>query len=438
MAARGAEKGTGGNSKSNIHRYSGVGSSIDIAAMEQQHTKEHGNIGLTVELTVEELDRLHLVIQAPSGGLVDDPPIAIGEHILRCLIGEELEMAREQGRPNGVPSSHRWNLMQNGLITVADAERILRRYLEEELTMAKQELDGDDHDASEDVASKLSKMSLAPSSPSRAPGISLASESNEAADALKDSSYLKELSYQKLRSTTVLLEPGKDTVDQASPAINANSSNAGDASSIADSQNDQQSQTSRCSSVNQPGIAADSANEKERLHDLHIADCSDTHFYLLQPFEHATIAACTDCTIVLGAVAGLLHVVDCERTTITSAARRVVVSNSFDVVHYLFTPSPPLLVGDNRGCQFAPHNSYYEGLREDLLSTGLAAVLRSANAASNISSSGSVADNTAASPGRGGGRSTSPTSNGLPTLQCASNKWKIPVGECFVFGSSIA
>jgi len=68
------------------------------------------------------------------------------------------------------------------------------------------------------------------------------------------------------------------------------------------------------------------------------------------------------------------------------------VSNSFDVVHYLFTPSPPLLVGDNRGCQFAPYNTYYEGLREDLLATGLAAVLRSTFSAArdnNVSRDGS-------------------------------------------------
>lgn len=171
-------------------------------------------------------------------------------------------------------------------------------------------------------------------------------------------------------------------------------------------------------------VPPNSSHERDggRLHDLHVADCIDTHFYLLQPFEHATIAACTDCTIVLGAVAGLLHVVDCERTTVTSAARRVVVSNSLDVVHYLFTPSPPLLVGDNRGCQFAPYNTYYEGLREDLLATGLAAVLRSAQAKDNNNA-------IAASPGRAG--SASPTgSSAPPTLQCASNKWKVPVELC--------
>jgi hypothetical protein len=110
---------------------------------------------------------------------------------------------------------------------------------------------------------------------------------------------------------------------------------------------------------------------------------------------------------------------DCERTTITAAARRVVVSNSFDVVNYLFTPSPPLLVGDNNGCQFAPYNTYYEGLRQDLLATGLAAALRSSL----------VTGDTPASPSRGGeGGGNSPTA-AHPALQCASNKWKVPVGE---------
>ena len=109
---------------------------------------------------------------------------------------------------------------------------------------------------------------------------------------------------------------------------------------------------------------------------------------------------------------------DCERTNISAAARRVVISNSFDVVNYVFTPSPPLLVGDNHGCQFAPYNTYYEGLRFDLLATGLAAALRSSLL--------TIGD-TPASPSRGGeGGGTSPAH---PSLQCASNKWKVPVGE---------
>ena len=71
---------------------------------------------------------------------------------------------------------------------------------------------------------------------------------------------------------------------------------------------------------------------------------------------------------------------------------------------------PPLLVGDNRSCQFAPYNTYYEGLREDLLATGLAAAAVPAENQSPFHGSRSVENEGA-----------------WPPLQCASNKWKQPI-----------
>ena len=390
---------------------------VNLSNVVEQHRREHGNIGLDVELTIEELDRLHLVLQSPSGGMVNEPPIAIGEHVLKCLAIEELESHRKSKLTKSTsPASRRWQMMQNGLVTVADAERILNHYLEEEITAAyKVELNGD----FDEMTNTLSKVSLGG-------GATITSSLQPISpDAVESgaSSFLKELNYQKLRSTTELLEYVRDK----SPA--GDNDGTVDAHAQAPSTPAQQVNVAVTTHQQQQLPTCKTTHESGRLHDLHIAECSDTYFYLLQPFEHATIAACTDCTIVIGAVAGLLHVVDCERTTITSAARRVIVSNSCDVVHYIFTPSPPLLVGDNRGCQFAPYNTYYEGLREDLLATGLAAVLRSAS--SNDSLNGSVAGDVAVSPGRGGevaGRST--ITSTLQTLQCASNKWKVPVGEC--------
>ena len=102
--------------------------------IEQQHRLEHGTTGSGVELTVEELDRLNLVLQAPNGGLVDERPLALGEHVVRCLAMEELEAAGGAASRR-VPQSRRWNLLQNGKVTVQDAERIIRRYLEEELLL---------------------------------------------------------------------------------------------------------------------------------------------------------------------------------------------------------------------------------------------------------------------------------------------------------------
>jgi TBCC domain-containing protein 1 len=111
--------------------------------------------------------------------------------------------------------------------------------------------------------------------------------------------YFKELSYRKLRSTTVLLEPNRDFGGFTS------NGNTADTQSVASLHS--QTSSTHHHSTQQDKLQVD--NESGRLHDLHIADCSETHFYLLQPFEHATIAACSDCTIVVGAVAGLLHIV---------------------------------------------------------------------------------------------------------------------------------
>jgi hypothetical protein len=182
------------------------------------------------------------------------------------------------------------------------------------------------------------------------------------------------MAYTRLRGTTVMLKPSPPEPPSAAASVAS-----GEATYTGN------------------GIAFG------RLHDLVISDCSDAHFYLLQPFEHVTIAACSGCTIVIGAVAGLLHIVDCDKTFVTSAARRILVSNCCDVQSCLFTPCPPLLVGDNRACQFAPYNTFYDGMREDLLTAGLAA--QSSNDHNNRSDTESM----------------------YPLLQCASNKWKQPI-----------
>eukprot|EP00934_Nitzschia_sp_Nitz4_P009411 Nitzschia sp. Nitz4//scaffold119_size111653//82438//84811//NITZ4_004205-RA/size111653-augustus-gene-0.215-mRNA-1//1//CDS//3329533881//9401//frame0 len=318
----------------------------------RQHDDEHGNVGLSVHLTMEDLERLHFWLQPPSGGGIEDAPLKIGEYIWSSLYSS----------PPPPTAS----------IPIADVEREVRRHLELELLMA-----GSDEDDREDVSTDdeeaaavaFSQLALTDSN---------SGEDGERAKQPQQC-YQKELSYTQLRGTTILLKPNHH---EASSGASANS---GD----------------------HPYFGGSSSSG--RLHDLAISDCSDVHMYLLQPFEQVTIAACTGCTIVVGAVAGLLHVVDCERTTITSASRRIVASNSSDVVICAFTPSPPLLVGDNRNCQFAPYNTYYDGLREDLLATGLAAAAVPENQSPYHGPKGIEQD------------------VAWPPLQCASNKWKQPV-----------
>jgi len=318
----------------------------------RQHDDEHGNVGLSVRLTMEDLERLHFLLQPQRGGGMEEPPLRIGDFLWGSLYGSP------------VPPT--------ASIPIGDVEREIRRHLELELLMAAGE-----HDENEDVSTDEEEAAS-----SALANLALTDKKGRESEKIRPSQqgYQKDLSYMHLRGKTILLKPQHQ-----------------DASSGASAASGEQQLANTLTSAG------------GRLHDLVITECSDVHIYLLRPFEHATIAACTGCTIVVGAVAGLLHIVDCEKTKITAAARRVLLSNSCDVQLNMFTPSPPLLVGDNRTCQLAPYNTYYDGLREDLLSTGLGAALIQESHSPFHSNRSIDAD------------------GAWPALQCASNKWKQPL-----------
>ena len=46
------------------------------------HEADHHQVGLTVQLTIDDLERLNFLLQPPSGGLMDDPPIHISDTLL--------------------------------------------------------------------------------------------------------------------------------------------------------------------------------------------------------------------------------------------------------------------------------------------------------------------------------------------------------------------
>ena len=368
----------------------------DADEIRRLHDDEHGNVGLQIRLTMEDLECLDFILQPPNGGMIDEPCVRIGELLWQYVYNEPY--------PPPIAS-----------IPLGDVERVLREHLEMELSLDSNSASGLDDSinantdcdlpkqtrsskkkgmsrnnddtttttsttTTEDAASAMNRLSL---SDRRVRGSSIGGDSHSSANQEKSDMddiatfCSKEMKYTRLRGTTVLLKPNPPEPPSATASV---------------ASGDQSYYHPHNTGGTLPG----------RLHDLVVTDCSDAHFYLLQPFEHATIAACTGCTIVIGAVAGLLHIVDCEKTTITFAARRVLISSSCDVQSFLFTPSPPLLVGDNRTCQFAPYNTYYDGMREDLLITGLAAPAMNDHSRS---------DNDAL----------------YPLLQCASNKWKQPI-----------
>jgi TBCC domain-containing protein 1 len=346
----------------------------DVDDIRRLHDDEHGNIGIQVRLTMEDLECLDFILQPPNGGMIDEPCVRIGELLWWYIYND----------PYPPPTAS---------IPLGDVERVLREHLEMELSLVsnsglddsintnerhKQSRCNNKKDTTsttmtDEAIGAMSRLSI---SDRKQRSNSTSSREKLNTDETGHPSCYKEMKYTRLRGTTVLLKPNPPEPVSTTASVASG----------------EQSYHQSHSGGTQPG----------RLHDLIVSDCSDAHFYLLQPFEHVTIAACTGCTIVIGAVAGLLHVVDCEKTTITFAARRVLISNSCDLQSFLFTPSPPLLVGENRTCQFAPYNTYYDGMREDLLVSGLAATAINDH---------SRADNDAL----------------YPLLQCASNKWKQPI-----------
>lgn len=107
------------------------------------------------------------------------------------------------------------------------------------------------------------------------------------------------------------------------------------------------------------------------LGDLQVNHCHDAHLYLLEPYRFATLVGCSDCTIVVGAVQGMLRVVGCERVQIVSACRRLSISSTLDSVFSVYCASAPVLFGDSRSCQFAPYNTAYHNLWEHLTMASL-------------------------------------------------------------------
>ncbi|EIE26747.1 TBCC-domain-containing protein [Coccomyxa subellipsoidea C-169] len=106
---------------------------------------------------------------------------------------------------------------------------------------------------------------------------------------------------------------------------------------------------------------------------LRVTDCHDTVVYALAPLHYAKIAACSDCTIMIGAVGRVLKVERCERVQLVASAVRLSIASCHDCVFYLGVNRPPLLLGDNRFLQMAPYNTQYERLPVHMAKAGVTA-----------------------------------------------------------------
>mmetsp|Transcript_3356 Transcript_3356/g.5255 ORF Transcript_3356/g.5255 Transcript_3356/m.5255 type:complete len:724 (+) Transcript_3356:362-2533(+) len=114
------------------------------------------------------------------------------------------------------------------------------------------------------------------------------------------------------------------------------------------------------------GIGSASADPSSSGYSLGPAllhGCSRMTIYLLGAYSFVSVSSCTDCEVVIGAVAGALLVSGCERVTITASCRKLVLWNCHDCELRIATLTPTITSGDCRGLVVGPFNTAYRLLR---------------------------------------------------------------------------
>jgi hypothetical protein len=107
------------------------------------------------------------------------------------------------------------------------------------------------------------------------------------------------------------------------------------------------------------------------LRDLLVEGCSDAFIYVMRPFRHAAVRACSNTTVVIGAASGVLTVDLCEGCHVIAAASQVRVGNSVRSTMSVYCASPPVVFGDSRDVRFSPHCAPFRGMSNCLAAARL-------------------------------------------------------------------
>lgn len=129
------------------------------------------------------------------------------------------------------------------------------------------------------------------------------------------------------------------------------------------------SSSSSSSAAVASGSGSDDDDDDARcsgLRDLVVEGCVDAFVYVLRPFRHASVRACSSTTVVVGAVAGVLTIDLCEGCHVIAATRQLRIGSSVGTTASVFCLRPPLVFGDCREVRVGPHCAPYRGMRRHL------------------------------------------------------------------------
>ena len=106
--------------------------------------------------------------------------------------------------------------------------------------------------------------------------------------------------------------------------------------------------------------------------DVRIISCEDSYLYIGTSVDCIQISKCVNCVIFVAAVTRACTLDKCENVTVTVAADYLRIGNCVDCQIYSYTQqSPPVIYGDTRSLQLAPHNASYPELNNTLREAGM-------------------------------------------------------------------
>ena len=96
-----------------------------------------------------------------------------------------------------------------------------------------------------------------------------------------------------------------------------------------------------------------------------------SHIYLTTWLNSILINKCTSSTIFTGPVRNTVKMTGCKNITLVTMARRIIMQECLDCTLIVFTPTRPVLSISCHNIIFAPFNTNYSGLEDDMVQAGL-------------------------------------------------------------------
>ena len=106
--------------------------------------------------------------------------------------------------------------------------------------------------------------------------------------------------------------------------------------------------------------------------DVRITNCEDSYLYIGTSVDCLQISKCVNCVVFVAAVTRSCSLDKCENVTVTVASEYLRIGNCVDCQVYSYTHQcPPVVYGDTRSLQLAPHNASYPELSNTLRDAGI-------------------------------------------------------------------